>query len=68
MIWPLLAGRTRRKKITVGTAVVFGCVVAGLWAVYHGSDYARQRMQPFLNGEFEPSRPIVWKASYEIWA
>jgi O-antigen ligase len=66
MIWPLLAGRTWRWKIT-GTAVVFGCVFAGLLAVYQGSDYARERMQPFLRGEFERSRPIVWKAGYEIW-
>ncbi len=66
MIWPLLAGRTWRKKI-VGTAVVSGCVLAGLVAAYLGSDYARERMQPFLRGEFEKSRPIVWKASYEIF-
>ncbi len=66
MIWPLLAGRSWRGKV-VGTAVVFGCVFAGLWALYHGSEYARERMQPFLRGEFEKSRPIVWKAGYEIW-
>ena len=66
MIWPLLAGRTWRKKI-IGTLVGFGCVFAGLAALYSGSEYARQRMQPFLNGEFENSRPIVWKAGYEIW-
>ncbi len=66
MIWPLLAARSWRRKV-IGTAVAFGCVFAGLLSLYHGSEYARERMQPFLRGEFERSRPIVWKAACEIW-
>lgn len=66
MTWPLLAGRTLKRK-AIGTLVVFGCVFSALGVVYHGSEYARERMQPFLDGEFELSRPIVWKAGREIW-
>lgn len=66
MCWPLLAARSWRGKI-IGTVAVFSFVAAGLVALYHGSEYARERMRPFLRGEFENSRPIVWKAGYEIW-
>ncbi|HEX2862166.1 MAG TPA: O-antigen ligase family protein, partial [Lacunisphaera sp.] len=64
--WPLLAGREWRKKLGGGVAVLT-VVAAGLWALYHGSDYARGRIQPFLTGEFETSRPLIWKAGWKMW-
>ncbi len=66
LVWPLLAGRDWRKKV-LGTAAVLVCVVAGLWALYQGSDYARQRIDPFLEGKFETSRPLIWKAGWQMW-
>lgn len=66
LLWPLLTGRDWRKKV-LGAATVLLCVVAGLWALYQGSDYARQRIDPFLEGKFETSRPLIWKAGWEMW-
>ena len=66
LLWPLLVGRDWRKKV-LGAAAVLLCVVAGLWALYQGSDYARQRIDPFLEGKFETSRPLIWKAGWEMW-
>lgn len=66
LLWPLLAGRDWRKKVLGAMAVLF-CVVAGLWALYQGSDYARQRIDPFLEGTFETSRPLIWKAGWQMW-
>jgi hypothetical protein len=66
LLWPLLTGRGWRRKV-FGAAAVLVCVVAGLWILYQGSDYARQRIEPFLEGKFEASRPLIWKAGWEMW-
>lgn len=66
LIWPLLAGRDWRKRV-LGTVAVLVCAAAGLWALYHGSAYARMRIDPFLQGKFETSRPIIWKAGWQMW-
>lgn len=66
LLWPLLVGRDWRKKV-LGAAAVLFCAVAGLWALYQGSDYARQRIDPFLEGKFETSRPFMWKAGWRMW-
>ncbi|RXK55668.1 O-antigen ligase family protein [Oleiharenicola lentus] len=66
LVWPLLTGRDWRKKI-LGTVAVLACAAAGLWALYQGSDYARARIDPFLEGKFESSRPIIWKAGWQMW-
>lgn len=66
LLWPLLVGRDWRKKV-LGAAAVLLFVVAGLWALYQGSDYARQRIDPFLEGRFETSRPFMWKAGWRMW-
>ncbi|MDQ5980273.1 MAG: hypothetical protein QG602_3249 [Verrucomicrobiota bacterium] len=66
LVWPLLTGRDWRKKL-LGTAAVLLCVLAGLWVLYHGSEYARQRIDPFLERKFETSRPLIWKAGWQMW-
>ncbi len=66
LIWPLLATRHWRKKLA-GAAIMAVLVFGGLWALYHGSDYARERMEPFLDGRFELSRPKVWGGAFRIW-
>lgn len=66
LVWPLLAGREWKRKIFGAAAVLLG-IAGGLWALYHGSDYARARMDPFLAGHFETSRPLIWKAGWQMW-
>lgn len=66
MIWPLLGRRAWGKRIA-GTAGIFLLVAAGLWALYRFSPQAQERIQPFLEGRFESSRPIIWKAGWQIW-
>jgi O-antigen ligase len=66
MLWPLLGGRGWRKPLA-GAAIVLAITVAGLWSLFRFSTYARERIQPFLEGRFEPSRPIIWKAGWQIW-
>jgi len=66
ILWPLLGGRDWRKRLA-GAAVVFVLAAVGVWSLYRTSQYARERIQPFLEGRFEPSRPIIWKAGWQIW-
>ncbi len=66
MLWPLLGGRDWRKRLA-GAAVVLALAVAGLWSLDRFSDYAHERIQPFIEGRFEPSRPIMWKVGWQIW-
>ncbi len=66
MIWPLLGGRAWGRRFA-GMAVIFLLVAAGLWALYRFSPPAQERIQPFLEGRFESSRPIIWKAGWQIW-
>lgn len=66
LLWPMLATRRWKKKL-VGAMLVSVLVGGGLWMLYHGSDYARQRMDPFLDGRFELSRPKVWSTGVRIW-
>ena len=66
MIWPLLGSRAWSRRLA-GTAVIFLLAAAGLWALYRFSPPAQERIQPFLEGRFESSRPIIWKAGWQIW-
>ena len=64
--WPLLGGRDWRRRLA-GAAVVAGVAGAGLWSLYRFSAYAHDRIQPFLEGRWESSRPIIWKVGWQIW-
>ncbi len=66
MLWPLLAGREWRRRIA-GVLAVFALVAAGVWGLYRFSEPAHVRIQPFLEGRFELSRPIIWKVGLQIW-
>ena len=66
LLWPLLMGRDWQRKV-LGAATVLLCAAAGLWALYQGSEYARMRIDPFLEGKFETSRPLIWKAGWQMW-
>ena len=67
LLWPLLASRKWKKQF-IGVIVVAILVGGGLWALYHGSEFARRRMDPFLDGQFELSRPKIWSTGVKIWA
>ena len=66
MLWPLLGGREWRRRLA-GAAVVLVLAMAGVWVLFHFSENIRGRIQPFLEGKFEASRPIMWKAGLQIW-
>ncbi|MDP1578683.1 MAG: O-antigen ligase family protein [Candidatus Didemnitutus sp.] len=65
-LWPLATGQSwRRAALGAGAAVaVFIGVVA---ALYIASVPARERIEPFLRGEFEHSRPLIWRAGWQLW-
>lgn len=65
-LWPLLNRRSWRQA-WLGFAGVLAAVAIGLVAVYHASEHARARIDPFLAGEFESSRPIIWKVGLVLW-
>jgi O-antigen ligase len=65
-LWPVLTSRTVRRGALGGLAVL-AVLAAGFVALYFFSDYARPRIQPMLTGEFESSRPIIWRVGVKIW-
>ena len=64
--WPLLRGRSWRKSLG-GAVLVIALAAAGVGLLYRFSSIAHERIQPFLEGKFEASRPIIWKAALKIW-
>jgi len=66
VLWPLLGGRDWRKRLA-GAAVIGLLTTVGLWSLYRFSPSAHERIQPFLEGKFESSRPIIWRAGLHIW-
>lgn len=61
-----LRARSRRRAVLGGAAAVAGLVAAGV-ALSFGSPAARARITPFLTGEFEASRPLMWRAAGRLW-
>lgn len=66
LLWPLLGGRDWRRRLG-GLGVVFLLGTAGGWLLFHFSENVRLRVQPFLDGQFEASRPVIWKSGWQIW-
>ncbi|MBI2496464.1 MAG: O-antigen ligase family protein [Opitutae bacterium] len=66
LLWPLLDGKNWRRRLA-GAALVLTIAVAGFWALHRFSDFARERIQPFLDGRLESTRPIIWKAGLQLW-
>jgi O-antigen ligase len=66
LLWPLLFTRGWRTKL-IGLVAVVVLATAAVLALFHFSEQARARIRPFLTGEFESSRPIIWRAGLEIW-
>lgn len=65
-LWPVLAGSGWRRRLLGGAGVVAG-LAAGLVLLYLASDQARVRIEPFLEGKFEQSRPVLWRVGLELW-
>lgn len=65
-LWPLLVGGDWRKKLA-GALAVLALAAGGAALLYRFSPYARDRIEPFLRGEFELSRPLVWRGAVRIW-
>ncbi|MBL9214343.1 MAG: O-antigen ligase family protein [Opitutaceae bacterium] len=65
-LWPVLAARAWWKGLA-GAAAILAAAAAGLAVLYQCSDHARNRIQPFLDGQFEASRPVIWKVGVRIW-
>lgn len=65
-LWPVLTSRSVRKG-ALGAGVVLMALGLGVGALYFFSDAARERIEPFLRGEFESSRPIIWRVGLRIW-
>jgi len=66
VLWPLSFARGWRWRIAGGAAAL--ALAAGLVAVmFYSSAAARGRIRPFLTGEYEASRPILWRAGLELW-
>ncbi len=66
MLWPLLAGGDWRRRLA-GFAVILTAVIAAGWLLFHFNENVRARLQPFVAGQFEASRPVIWKAGWKIW-
>lgn len=66
MLWAILAGRSWWTKLWV-SGVILLVAAAGVAALFRFSDHARGRIQPFLDGRFETTRPIIWKSGVQIW-
>lgn len=66
-LWPALTSRTVRRGL-FGAAGVVAAVVVGFAALYLFSDKARERIAPMLSGDFESSRPLMWRASVQMAA
>ncbi len=64
--WSLLGGRDWRRRVG-GAVVILVLATAIFWGLYRFSENARERIQPFLDGQFELSRPIIWKSGWQIW-
>lgn len=62
----MLRAPSLRRAVFGGGAAVAGLVAAGA-ALYFGSPAARARITPFLTGEFELSRPLMWRAAGQLW-
>jgi O-antigen ligase len=65
-LWPLLSGGDWRKKLA-GAGAVLALAAITVVVLYHFSDYAHGRIVPFLTGEFEVTRPVMWRVALQIW-
>ena len=66
LAWPLMTGGDWRRRL-LAAGVGLAVLLVGFALLYRFSDYARKRIEPFLDGRFEASRPLIWKAGWQMW-
>ncbi len=66
VLWPVLTARSARRA-ALGAGAVAAALAAGLALAYAASPAVRARVDPFLSGEFERSRPIIWRVGVQLW-
>lgn len=64
--WPLCVA-ANRKRALAGALGALALMAAALAVIYVGSEQARVRIDPFLRGDFEHTRPIIWRVGVELW-
>lgn len=64
--WPLLGNGNWRRRLG-GAVAIATILAAGLVLLYQFSGSARGRIDPFLAGKFESSRPVIWRIGLQIW-
>ena len=65
-LWPVFTSRNPLRGLLGGAAVI-AAMAAGLALLYQFSEFARVRIDPFLAGQYESSRPIIWRVGLRIW-
>ena len=65
-IWSWLRTERWRTRL-VGFAVSVLILLGGVLLLYHSSKQVHDRFQPFLTGEFERTRPCMWRAAIDMW-
>ena len=66
LLWPIMAGQNWRKKIA-GAVLAFAAIGSVAVALYQTVPAVQQRLEPLLAGKWEPSRPILWRAGWQIF-
>ncbi len=66
LAWPVFSGGDwQRKASRVVMALALAVTAFGVLYRYH--EPARVRLEPFVTGQFEASRPILWRAGWAMW-
>lgn len=63
---PLLYRASWGRRIA-GMMLALVLVAAAVGAVYRYNGEVRGRFEPFLKGQLELSRPVMWRGAWEIW-
>lgn len=66
-LWPLLAGRGGIGRRVLLASGAFAAVLLGSAIVIAAAPKVRQRFVQLASQMGEPSRPIVWRAAWQLW-
>lgn len=66
-VWPLAVGRWRWRTRLGWAAVAVAAVVLATAALHRYSPKARERMAALVEHTGERSRPMLWRAAWQIW-
>jgi O-antigen ligase len=66
-VWPLAIGRWRWRTRLGWAAVALAAAALATVALHRYSPQARERMAALVEHTGERSRPILWRAAWQIW-